>query len=406
MSFACVAIAQTIKSDDWRYVVRPKDTLFEFSRKYLKKSVSWQDLAKYNQVSDPLKIQSGVELRVPVKWLSVKPAQARLTVISGDVQIQTVDENWYPATQGQWLQSGMLIRVGINSSARIQFADESELIIQPESSVALDTLSMFGGGYMVDTRLRLQAGRVEVHANPNRRKGQKFDVITPAAVASVRGTKFVVEAQNSRTIEQTSQGLVILNNSLGKVEVHEGYGVVATIGVKPQSPEVIKRGPVFKTPTTLFSDFPVTFSVEKQEGVLDWVMQVGHDPEMALLVLTQKGALVDLDASNLPNGRYYLRAWSLDAQGMPSKPSFHEFVVNIPRQLLGPAVQLHPQHYSAGPVMLQLPPLAINKRYFVQVTQDAYGRVPIWYVANAGTSLKVPVPPDPERTHYLWIWLY
>lgn len=400
------AHSEPTAAQDWRYTIKPQDTVSGLARQYLNANISWAKLANYNRLPDANIIMSGAQLRIPLRWLALKQAHAKLASSAGDVQIQLPDGTWRQAQVGESLQTGQRIQVGRNSSAKLHFADASELVIQPESTVAMDTLSVYAGGYMADTQLRLQAGRVEVHANPQRRIGQKFDVITPAAVASVRGTQFLVEAQDARTVQQTTQGQVLLQTDQGRVLVQEGYSSAAKAGAKPLAPEVTKPAPVLQNPVSRFIDFPIAFTWAAQPEVSAWVMQVGRDVQMAQLVLTQQSQDPQLNVAGLPDGHYHLRAWSLDEQGIPSKVASHTFEVNIPRQLQGPVVQMPSRYFAAGPVALQLAPLPSGQRYLVQITEDAEGRLPVWHQANASAALSIPVPPVPERPHYLWIWVY
>lgn len=398
--------AQTPVNVDWRYTVRPNDTMSYLARQYLKPSYSWQELARYNKLPETGVIAVGTPLRIPLNWLATKPAQAKLTAISGDVQIQDPNGTWRQAQTGEPVQTGQHIKVGINSSARLKFADDSELVMQPQSSVAMDTLSVYAGGYMADTQVRLQAGRVEVHANPQGRKGQKFEVITPAAVASVRGTQFMVDAQGARSLQQTLEGQVALQTAQGHVLVQEGFGSAVKPGEKPIPPELIKPAPVFKNPASRFVDFPMAFHWVAQDDVTAWIMQVGRDPQMAQLVLTHQTEQPFYDAGGLADGRYVLRAWTLDGNGMPSKTVLHPFEVNIPRRLQGPVIQLAPHYVSTGSMVLDLTPLSPGERYLVQVTRDADGRQPGWYQANPGVTVTLPKLPVQEQPYRLWIWIY
>lgn len=404
--FALSASAQTSATVDWRYTVRPQDTVSNLALQYLKPSYTWQELARYNRLPNNGVIQVGAQLRMPLSWLAVKQAQAKLTAISGDVQIQDLKGAWRQAQAGEAVQTGQQIKVGINSSARLQFADASELVMQPQSSVLMDTLSVYAGGYMADTQLRLQGGRVEVHANPQGRQGQKFEIITPAAVASVRGTQFVVDAQNGRSLQQTLEGQVALQTTQGHVLVQEGFGSAVKLGEKPIAPEVIKPAPVFQSPASRFVDFPMAFKWVAQTEVKGWVMQVGRDAQMAQLVLTHQADSPFFDAGGLADGRYYLRAWTLDDKGMPSKTVLHPFEVDIPRKLQGAVIQLAPHYVSMGSMTIDLVPLPPGQRYLVQVTRDAEGRQPVWYQANAGVVLSLPQLPAQDHPYHLWIWIY
>ena len=400
------AQAQNDAGTDWRYTVRPQDTVSELTRLYLQPHIRWHALAQYNRLPDANRIQAGTQLRMPLSWLSVQQTHAQITDIAGDVQTRQLDGTWRPARTGEALHTGQHVQAGRNSSARLQFADQSTLVVQPDTTVVMDTLSLYAGGLMADTRLRLQAGRIEVQANPLGRKGQKFEVITPSAVATVRGTKFLVEAIPLRTIEQTHQGQVILQTSQGQVMVEEGYSSVAQAGEKPQPPQLTKPAPKLQNPVNRFVDFPISFIWDQQIGAVGWVMQLGLDPQMGQLLLNQQTLTPQFNAEILPDGQYHLRAWTIDAQGIPSQFAQHSFEVVIPRQQQGPAVQLPAHYFASGPVSLRLAPLPAGRRYLLKITRDAEGRQVVWHQAQANASALLPVPPEPDRTHHLWVWSY
>jgi hypothetical protein len=127
---------------------------------------------------------------------------------------------------------------------------------------------------------------------------------------------------------------------------------------------------------------------------------------MKQVVLEQQTSQPKWDAGGIADGSYHFRAWSLDAQGMPSKPLIHPFEVTIPRKLQGPAIQLPKQYFANGPMALNLVPLSNGQKYLLQVTTDPEGRLPIWHMSNAGTTVSIPAPLDQVQPCYLWIWIY
>jgi hypothetical protein len=391
---------------EWRYTIRPGDTVSGLSKEHLRLSVSWATLANYNGLSDPNTIKAGKQLRIPLKWLMIKQAHAELTSVAGDVQVLSKQGEWRQALLGERVRTGEHLRVGMNSSGRLRFGDGSVLIMQPESSLIMDALSLYGGGYMADTQLRLQAGRVEVNANPSKRKGQKFNVITPAAVASVRGTQFVLEAQADRTLGQTSEGSVVLRNDFGTVLVKEGFSSAVKFGEKPLEPTRTQPGPVLLNAATLFQDFPLTFALEDRADATSWVLQVGLDAQMASLFVTQESKKPFFDVTGLQNGFYHLRVWSVDTKALPSAPTTHVFEVAIPRLQKGPPVKLSPQFFNQGAFTLNLEKLPPTQRYFLQLTQDEQGTQSVWYAQESGSKILIPPPPKPDQAHYLWIWVY
>ncbi|MFP3589034.1 LysM peptidoglycan-binding domain-containing protein, partial [Paraburkholderia sp. SIMBA_055] len=51
------------------YVTRPGDTLYDVADHYLRDPRDWAVLRKLNHVADPLHLQPGVQLRLPVALL-------------------------------------------------------------------------------------------------------------------------------------------------------------------------------------------------------------------------------------------------------------------------------------------------------------------------------------------------
>jgi hypothetical protein len=407
----CALLAFTIggpinAQEDWRYTVRPQDTISGVASQHLKSDIPWPLLARYNQLVNPNSIQPGQQLRIPYKWLSMKQSHAQLLNFSGQVRIQVTEASWRNAQTGDTIQMGQSIHVGPSSSALLQFADASQLVMQPDTRVTMDTLSTYAEGFMVDTQLRLQSGRVEVHANPQARKGQKFQVVTPAAVASVRGTQFLVEVQQLQTVQQTMTGQVEFQTAQGSVLVPQGFGSAVKPGEKPSEPEKVKPAPVFFQPKSKVTDFPITLHWQEQKDVQAWSVQVGRDRQMAQLLSTQVEASSNIDAGILDNGTYHLRVWSLDARGIPGQIGAHEFEVSILRTLQGPAIQLKPEYFAIDRLALQLQPLPPPQKYLLQVTKDAEGKQPVWHQLNPSTALTVPAPPGFTEPHFLWIWVY
>ena len=111
-----------------------------------------------------------------------------------------------------------------------RFEDHAEGALDQAAELVLDSVSVYAGGGMVDTQVRLQRGRVEVGANPRRQPGSRLQVITPSAVAAVRGTRFRGEAQPQLTREETLAGEVGLTAAGRDVVVAEGRGSLAEAG--------------------------------------------------------------------------------------------------------------------------------------------------------------------------------
>lgn len=399
----CLANAPSIT-----YVVRPGENLDRISQKYLLPKRNWQDLAETNKLSAPHALKVGQRLQIPIAWLAARPADVKLVRFSGEVHIGAFHSGWKPAQINAKLQTGQRIKLGDNSSAVILFADGSELALQPNSELELDTLTVYAGGHMTDTRVRLQAGRVEVRANPRGIPNQRLDIFTPSAITAVRGTQFLVEAQASNTLTQTTEGKVELKNSLGNTTVAAGYGSLVTQGERPSAPTLTKSAPELNRPATRFNDFPIQFGAVPQTEVNAWVAQAGLSdrPQMATLAKQVTSISPNFELGPLENGSYQLRTWSIDEKGMPSKISLHPFEVDIPRKLQESSVIIQASLVAKGfELHLTSPPNGL--RYLLQLTKDAQGKQNVWYAYNAPNTITLPPQNEAAGSDYhLWIWVY
>jgi hypothetical protein len=218
----------------------------------------------------------------------------------------------------------------------------------------------------------------------------------------------MVLSESNRTIEQTYEGQVIVQSRLGKVLVPTGYGSTVNLGALPTAPSLIQPMAITPDFQTKFVDLPIVFSLPapSESGKNQWVMQLGHDPEVGDVFREQVSPQLQANWGVLRNGPYYLRFWQLDANGIPSLPKVHRFEVAIARKLQGAALQLTNDLFKTGPLELNLTPLPQGLRYWLELTQDAEGNQVIWQDFNAQLTLKIPSPPLQEKNHHLWIWTY
>lgn len=390
------------------YVVRPGENLDQISQKHLLPKRSWRDLAETNQLSTPHALKVGQRLQIPIAWLAARPADVKLVRFSGEVHVGAYLTGWQPAQINAKLQAGQRIKLGDNSSAVLFFADGSELALQPNSELEFDTLSVYAGGYMTDTRVRLQAGRVEVRANPKGMSNQRLDIFTPSAITAVRGTQFLVEAQANNTLAQTTEGKVELRNNFGNTTVAAGYGSLVTQGERPSAPTLTKPAPQLDRPAARFTDFPIQFGAVPQTEINAWVAQIGFSDQLQMTTLAKQvtSASPNFELGPLENGSYQLRTWSIDEKGMPSKISLHSFEVDIPRQLQESSVIIQASLVAKGfELRLASPPT--GRRYLLQLTKDAQGKQNVWYAYNAPNAINLPPQNEAAKSdYYLWIWVY
>ena len=170
--------------------VRLATTLIGLAQRYLARPSDWYRVQRLNSIADPYRLVPGSSLRIPLAWLKQTPAPAVVVAVSGRATATPPGETARAVRVGESLYAGTQVISASDSSITLRFADGSVLILRSNAQLALDTVSVYAGGGMADTRLRLQQGRAEVGANPRRAPGSRLQIITPSAVAAGAGEGF------------------------------------------------------------------------------------------------------------------------------------------------------------------------------------------------------------------------
>lgn len=313
---------------EWRYSVRPGDNLIHFAKRHLINPDDWRVLQKLNQIKNPYRMQLGQIVRVPLDLVKQLPAPAEVVLVSGQAGILKTDKSVQAVTAGQQLTAGTELVTGENSKLNIKFADGSIVSMQPKSTLKLDTLSMYSGGGMVDTKLRLQRGKVETEANPAHQQGNQMQIITPTAIAAVRGTKFRVSADDVSIRQETLDGKVALAAAGKEVAVDKGFGSLSEGGNPPLPPVLLLPAPVTGNLPVKLEAVPVTFSLPAQDGAVAWLGRVSAEAQFSSILAERLSEGSNLSFNDLPDGKYYLKVRAKDKQGLEGYDATHEFNLN------------------------------------------------------------------------------
>jgi len=180
--------------------------------------------------------------------------------VKGKVEYQLEGEDWMPAKVGVALPKGAVVSTGFKSTAAIE-ALGSVIMIKPLTRMVLDELVRNSSG--TKTGLTLLSGKVKTEVKPSSATASTvFDVKSPTATASVRGTGFEFDGENILV----NHGNVEFSNTWGisrSVQGGEfssaggkGGSVSPPIPVKPAEKPLITAGGGAEETDALFTESP------------------------------------------------------------------------------------------------------------------------------------------------------
>lgn len=309
------SIVPMLSAADWTYRVRPQDNIWNLSGLYLKPDVPWQKLQAYNNVADPYHLPPGMTLRIPIAWLRLEPAHATVVAVTGGAHVELAD-NAQPetVTSGMTLGIGTHLSTDSDASLTLQFADGSRLLMEPNSTLDLDQMSAYGRTGMVDTRLRLQHGRVTNAVTPMTGVGAHFSVETPGTISSVRGTHFRVAAEEGQSRTEVLTGRVDVAGDRAHVLVPKEHGIAVADGGKPTQAQPLLSAPTLHCPAQPVGKLPYVFAWVPLDGATSYRVQMAANERFETLLLDHLTSSAQLALPDVPDGDYAVRVHGIDAQ--------------------------------------------------------------------------------------------
>ncbi len=399
-----LALAPTVLADDWVYTTRPGDTLWGISKDYLKGPNYWPRLQKYNNIDNAKQMPPGTRISAPLEWLKSPPAPAQAVKVVGPVSITLAGDDTSSAlTDGMSLPAGSVIETGAGASVTLGFADGSTLLLQEHSQLILDSFSAFRDTGMVDTRMRLQKGRVDTKVIPFKAPGGRYEITTPAAVAAVRGTQFRVSAEQDKAVMRSEviRGEVAVEGAGVTQTLSGGFGTLAEAGKAPLPPRKLLSAPMLANLPQQLKQVPVIFDWQALEGAVRYRAQLANDANFESLLHDSLFSTPQATWPNLEDGDYVLRVRAVDELGLEGFDASHSF--NLATRLSAPYATIPPDGMSqiAGP-----PPTfqwrTVNgaMAYRFQLAKQINFGAPLIDVVVEGTEYTPEVEFEPGR--YYW----
>ncbi len=162
-------------------------------------------------------------------------ASTTLTIISGSVSLQPAPSEEFRAVQdGALLRAGMTIRTDADAYAVLTYFEGSTVSIDPSTTLVIRSLYANPDGTTVIS-MEQQIGRTWHSVTRLLNPGSKYEVRTPSATATVRGTAFAVAVQldpsgEVESVVETTEGAVATSKAPTPQEPQPAEEVVVRPG--------------------------------------------------------------------------------------------------------------------------------------------------------------------------------
>ena len=178
--------------------------------------------------------------------------KVKLTFVIGDVKLKL-----NPADAGKKPEIGTLLSqehvliTGNNGNADLQFNNGSSVKIKPNTEVAIRNLTKTADS--VKEQLSIAKGIIIANVN-KKKQSDDFQVITPTAIAGVRGTRFLVAVEPNEKNKEDITRVSVLDGSVGIYKHKDGIPTtpepILILDSKDSGQEITRGGDFKKSPIT------------------------------------------------------------------------------------------------------------------------------------------------------------
>lgn len=318
------------------YRVAAGDTLYRIAEREAGTSARWPDLQRLNRVPDPRRLQPGTTLLLPPGWGRTAPASAVVDEVQGAASVSGLhgrnDTQAQPLARGAVLPQGARLSVPEGGHVSVRLADGSVVRIQQQSDLTLQRLERKGAAGDVQSELKLERGRVDSSVQPQRRSGQRFEIHTPLAVASVRGTEFGVGIdEGGRTIASVTEGLVAIRAAGPEALLPAGQGLAVAAGGRIGAPRALLPAPDLAGLENQSAEPGlVAVQLPSQAGATGYLVRLAGDPELQRVVRNTRAGGPAVSFAGLSDGDYTLGVRVLDAEGIPGYEARRTIALKAP----------------------------------------------------------------------------
>ena len=393
------------QKDEIAHTVQEGDTLEALARAYLNAPRQWPLLQAHNKVANPRRLQPGSVVWIPVR---LQPKEtATVEFAQGNVTAQPQSEaRSAPVVQGSQLDEGTVLHVGPEAFVAVKLADGTVVRVQARSELQLRQLRRRGRAGSLQSVLEMRSGAVESSVPPSAENFRRFELRTPQAVTSVRGTRFDVAMDDEgNTTAAVLNGSVAVQSRkeapAGHAMLAQGQGLAVAADGAVGAPRTLLPAPdTSGVPAVLGDAAILSIDVPPVPRAVRYIAQLAQDADFTQVL--RHGSFADghLRWKALDDGRYYLSVRAVDEAGIPGLRAAQPLIVKT-----RPVPPLY-QEPAPGAVLprdtgrLRCTQVPGVRWYRLQVAQDAQFTQPVLDVQRQ-TECRVALAELPPG-NYFW----
>jgi hypothetical protein len=326
-------------TDEFLYTVQPGDSVWTVTTRLLRDPRHWGELRQSNQLIGD-RLRPGQVLRIPAPWLRLTTPEARLAALQGEVMLNS-GTGWITARTDALLPPGTWLRTSATGTATLLLQDGTRVLVRPDSELRLVPVDAAQFDAWLKTqsapadttapvRIELLRGGLENAVQPQ--SGQhRFEVRTPSAVTTVRGTEFRISADGDTSRAEVVHGAVAFGNPLGQVELATATGSRTERGAPPAAAVPLLPAPDLQPVADPVSpDQLQSLALPALVGAVAYRTQWLTDETLASLLHEGVNEAPRPGDPGLPDGRYRLRVRGIDAAGLEGLSAERTLLIATP----------------------------------------------------------------------------
>ena len=339
-------VFSTVFAQQWEYQIKTGDTLWSIADEYLISESYVNRLQQFNSIKDPLILRPGTTISAPVEWLGNLPGSATVISVTGDVEAVR-DGQPINVNVGFNLEAEDKILTGETGVAVLEFSDESIVSVYSNTELSFQKFKQSFDGSIVKAKISIKSGRLKVNSNPDKKKGHRLEIESPAAITAVRGTEFRigVEKGYGDTVTEVLTGNVSVSAQQKQVALKKHYGTKTEPGNPPIKPVKLIKAPVLNVEEVIESKVGMV-SWHSLEHAISYRVRVASNEDLTDLVYDQLVFATEVNDIFFPeDGDFYTSVRAVDSNDIEGLDAIAMISVNARPE---PPLILEPKNDSSS----------------------------------------------------------